>query len=60
MEKLLTSIDEDQILKIEYIKYVKRTFELFHPTLYLNNYKNVLSYLEQDLSDSDSMIYEKK
>jgi len=33
---------------------------MFHPTLYLNNYKNVLCYLEQDTKNYDSRLNEKK
>jgi hypothetical protein len=53
-------LSEESILKKEYMGYIERSFESHHPTLYLNNYKFVLGYLQDEIDGPDAKIRGKK
>lgn len=42
----LLILKEEEILKRQYLKLIEKSFEKEHPTLYLNNYKGILDYLQ--------------
>ena len=42
------------------MKYIDKSFEKYHPTLYLNNYKFILRDLQERIDDRDENIRSKK